>query len=198
MSALLNQARSRVPRIAEAAVDRARLTVVPRRATTAPRVPFVMLVSLLLVGGVAGLLLFNTSMQQASFTATALEERAAVLDAREQSLQMQLETLRDPQRVAMEARRMGMVPPSNPAFIRLSDGKVLGDPTPATSLDAIRIAPLPTVKPKSLRPDPVVVEPPATDRKSRSDDGAASAEDEQADGTKKQRRGQERGQGGDR
>ena len=62
MSTLMTQARTRVPRFAEAAVERARLTVVPRRATRAPKVPFVALVSLLLVGGVVGLLLFNTSM----------------------------------------------------------------------------------------------------------------------------------------
>ncbi|MGH3307948.1 MAG: hypothetical protein ACRDOX_09690, partial [Nocardioides sp.] len=61
---------------AEAAVERARLTVVPRRRTRAARMPFVMLVSLVLLGGVIGLLLFNTSMQQASFAATALEEQA--------------------------------------------------------------------------------------------------------------------------
>jgi hypothetical protein len=194
MSALLNQARSRVPRIAEAAVDRARLTVVPRRATAAPRVPFVALVSVLLVGGVAGLLLFNTSMQQASFTATALEERAAVLDAREQSLEMELEMLRDPQRMALEAREMGMVPPSNPAFLRLSDGEVLGEPTPATALEAVRIAPLPTVKPRYLSPDPLIVQPP---RKSRSGDGAASAGRADGEGTKK-RNEQQRRQGGDR
>ena len=41
MSALINQARNRVPRFAEAAVERARLTVVPRRSTRAARVPFV-------------------------------------------------------------------------------------------------------------------------------------------------------------
>ena len=35
----------------------------------APRVPFVTLVSLMLLGGVVGLLMFNTSMQQASFRA---------------------------------------------------------------------------------------------------------------------------------
>ncbi len=150
-------ARSRMPRIAEAAVERARLTVVPRRVGRAPRVPFVALVSLLLVGGVAGLLLFNTSMQQASFRATALEQQAQILAAEEQSLQMELETLRDPQRVASEARALGMVPPANPAFLRLSDGKVLGESTPAVPEDGIRVAPLPAPKPKALRPDVVVV-----------------------------------------
>jgi cytoskeletal protein RodZ len=161
MSALVNQARNRVPRIAEAAVERARLTVVPRRSRHAARVPFVTLVSLLLVLGVAGLLLFNTSMQQASFKATAMEERAQVLDAKKQSLQMQLAHLRDPQRVAVRAQRMGMVPPSSPAFIRLSDGKVLGNPTPATLLDRIRVTPLPTRKPSNLRAPLVIAEAPA-------------------------------------
>ena len=153
----LSQARARVPRFAEAAVERARLTVVPRRVQRAPRVPFVSLVSLLLVGGVAGLLLFNTSLQQASFTATELEETAFVLDAREQSLQMELDDLRDPQKVAARAKRLGMVPRTSPAFIRLSDGKILGDPEVADADDAMSIHPLPTRPPRSLRPAPVVV-----------------------------------------
>jgi hypothetical protein len=170
MSALINQTRNRVPRFAEAAVERARLTVVPRRRTRAARVPFVSLVSLILVGGVAGLLAFNTHMQQASFAATAMEQRADALDAREQSLQMELEKLRDPQRVAVAARAMGMVPPSSPAFLRLADGKVLGDPAPAVAEDAVRVIPLPMPKPRNLRPEPVIVELPA---KSQKRDGAA-------------------------
>jgi hypothetical protein len=191
MSAL-SQARGRVPRFAEAAVERARLTVVPRRARRASRVPFVTLVSLLLVGGVAGLLCFNTSMQQASFTATALEARATALEAKEQSLQMRLERMRDPQHVAVRARELGMVPPSSPAFIRLSDGEVLGDPQPATVEDAIRIAPLPTRKPKNLRPDPVIVEPAKRHRA-----GAARADGPDREGTKS-RHHRDRQQGGQR
>jgi hypothetical protein len=197
MSALINQARNRVPRIAEAAVERARLTVVPRGRSRAARVPFVTLVSLLLVSGVVGLLLFNTSMQQASFTATAMEAKAAALDAREQSLQMDLERLRDPQRVAVKARSIGMVPPGSPAFLRLSDGKVLGNPAPAVAEDGIRVVPLPTRKPKNLRPDPVVLPVPETatpahdatsDRagEKKPGDGAANAAADQRAGTKKQ------------
>ncbi|MGZ4534907.1 MAG: hypothetical protein ACXVXE_05135 [Nocardioidaceae bacterium] len=157
MSALMNQARNRVPRFAEAAVEHARLTVVPRRHTRAARVPFMVLVSLLLVGGVTGLLAFNTSMQQASFTATSLQERATVLNAEQQSLQMSLERLRDPQRLAVRARAMGLVPAPSPAFLRLSDGKILGAPAPALVTDGIRVQPLPTQKPLSLRPPAVTV-----------------------------------------
>ena len=158
MSTLMSQARSRVPRIAEAAVERARLTVVPRTAATrAARVPFVALVSLLLVSGVAGLLFFNTAMQQVSFTATAMEQKAQALDAERQGLQMELDDLRNPQRIALQAKRMGMVPAATPAFIRLDDGRVLGKPVPATAADALRITPRPTVKPKNLRPRPKVI-----------------------------------------
>lgn len=181
MSALVNQARSRVPRVAEAAVERARLTVVPRTTRRAARVPFVTLVSLLLVLGVAGLLIFNTSMQRASFTATAMQNRAEVLAAKEQSLQMQLARLRDPQRVAERARRLGMVPPSSPAFIRLSDGKILGTPVPASAADALRVTPLPTRKPRNLMPAPVLAKAaPATNERS----GAATGAGTGSEGTK--------------
>ena len=155
MSSLINEARSRVPRIAEAAVERARLTVVPRATSRrAARVPFVTLVSVILVAGVAGLLFFNTSMQQVSFTATRMEHRAQLLDAEQQGLQMQLDSLRNPQRLAVSAKHLGMVPAATPAFLKLSDGSVLGTPTPASWADAIRINSLPTRRPKDLRPKP--------------------------------------------
>ena len=191
MSALMSQART-LPRIAEAARERARLTVVPRRSRSAARAPFVTLVTLLLVLGVAGLLYFNTNMQTASFKATAMEERATVLDAKEQALQMRLAVLRDPQRVAEQAQRLGMVPPASPAFSRLSDGKVLGQPQPASSVDRVRIAPLPAAKPANLRPSPVVLPLQAAQaavhaqakKTARGTHGAAAADQGAAAGTK--------------
>jgi hypothetical protein len=167
MSTPLSQARS-LPRFAEAAVERARLTVVPRRVQKAPRVPFVSLVSLLLVSGIAGLLLFNTSMQQASFVATSMEQQAAVLAGKEESLRMQLHRLRDPQRVAARAKQLGMVPATDPAFIRLSDGEVLGKATPAAPTNDMRIDPLPPAKPESLRPRMVILEAPQAPEARRS------------------------------
>ena len=66
-------------------------------------------------------------MQQASFAATALEEQATSLAAREQTLQMELERLRDPQRVADAAKRPGMVIPQPRRSCDLGAGKVSGD-----------------------------------------------------------------------
>jgi len=157
MSTPLPHSRVRVQRIAEAAVERARLTVVPRvRRSRSPRVPFVTLVSLLLLGGVVGLLMFNTTMQQNAFAATALEQQAGDLTSREQTLQMELEVLRDPQRVAEHAQDLGMVPAANPVFLRLSDGKVLGERVAATPANNLRVRPLPPVKPAVLTPAPIV------------------------------------------
>ena len=147
----------RVPGLAGVALERARLTVVPRARTRTSPLPFVTLVSFVLLAGVVGLLMFNTSMQQAAFAATTLEQQAATLDAREQTLRMELDVLRDPQRVALKAQRMGMVIPASPAFLRLDDGKVLGTPTPAVRDGALRLLPRAPQKPAMLDPAPNVV-----------------------------------------
>jgi hypothetical protein len=153
MSSTAPALRARVPRLAEAALERARLTVVPKRKRrrTSP-VPFLVLVSMLAVGGVVGLLLFNTSMQQASFAATDLQQQADTLEARQQGLQMELSRLRDPQTIALKAQRMGMVLPTSPAVLDLRNGKVIGDPTPATGLDPLRLFGPPPTKPAELNP----------------------------------------------
>lgn len=156
MSSPAVQIRSRVVSIGEAAVSKARLSVVPRTRTRAPRVPFLFLVSVVLLTGVVGLLLFNTSMQQASFTASRLEEQATTMAAREQMLEMELEELRDPQRVALQAQRMGMVVPTAPAFLGL-DGTVTGTPIAATAADSVRLVPRPQALPADLRPQVEVV-----------------------------------------
>jgi cell division protein FtsL len=164
MSQIASGARTRVPRFAEAAVERARLTVVPQRSmgrTQAARTPFAVLVIAMLVAGVVGLLMFNTNMQQASFKVTALQNEATALSAKEQSLNMELDQLRQPQRLAIAAKKLGMVAPAQPAFIRLSDGQVLGTPAQATPADSVRVSALPTAKPRSINPKPLVVRVPA-------------------------------------
>ena len=133
MSSTAPQRRTALPRNARAAVDRARLTVVPRLRTRAPRVPFVMLVSLILLAGVIGLLLFNTSMQQASFTESRLEDQARSLSARQQALTMELEQLREPQRLATQACALGMVVGPTAAYLDIETGKLTGTPTAAVA-----------------------------------------------------------------
>lgn len=141
------------------AARRARLTVPARVQVPSPRFPFVTLVTMILVGGVVGLLLFNTSMQQAAFAAAALERQAQSLAERQQTLEMELEELRDPQRLAEAARAQGMVPVSRPAFLRLEDGTFLGDPAPASRADALIIDTPPAPRPAAAFPKPVTAKP---------------------------------------
>ncbi len=193
MSTLMDGARSRVPRFAEAAVERARLTVVPpRRAlgrTQAARTPFAVLVIAMLAAGVVGLLMFNTSMQQTSFKATALLDRVNVLSAKEQSLDLELDQLRDPQHLALAAKELGMVAPPQPAFVRLADGRVLGNPTPATVGDSVRINPLPSRKPASLKRKTIIVKVPSATTPDRATTSATSGTDTPGTSTTGEREG---------
>jgi len=161
MSTPALQLRARVPRLAEEAVQRARLTVVPRRRVKAARMPFVTLVSLVLLGGVVGLLCFNTQMQQASFAATTLEDQATNMAAREQTLHDELQELRSPQHLASLAQAAGMVVPESACTMRLATAATEHDCTAASADNTPRLLARPPKKPAVLDPDPFVVLVPA-------------------------------------
>jgi hypothetical protein len=191
--------RQRAPRLAGAAVERARLTVVPRAETRAARLPFVSLVTVLLLGGVVGLLLFNTSMQQSAFTATSLEQRAAVLSARQESLGMKLEQLRDPQEVARRAQQLGMRVPAAPLFLDLSDGSVAGDPAGAQVLAPVLLEAKAPPLPAELAPATQVVRPPegtlSGDRGNGNGDGGGNGRADERAGDRADDRAGDRGNG---
>ncbi|MGN6780152.1 MAG: hypothetical protein ACTHJH_01480 [Marmoricola sp.] len=170
-------ARSRSPRSAVAGSVRSRLALVPPVRSRARRTPFVVLVVGVLVGGVVGLLLFNTQMQQGSFQTSALQQEATSLAATQQTLNMELQQLRDPQNLAVRAAALGMVVPPDPAFLRLSDGRVLGTPTATTSQDRMRVRGYPAAKPADLAPAPRIVRvtaPPTPAPASAADSSTAS------------------------
>ena len=105
-----------------------RLLLVPPLRTGAPRAPFVVLIGTLLTAGLAGLLFLHTALAEDSFRLHDLKVRSAVLTDREQALEQEVAQEASPRRLAAKAEALGMVRSENPAFIRLSDGKVLGKP----------------------------------------------------------------------
>jgi hypothetical protein len=119
--------------------------------------PFVTLVSLVLLGGVVGLLCFNTQMQQASFAATSLESQADNLTAREQTLHDELQDLRNPQHLATLAQQAGMVVPQSSCTVRLAAGTTEQGCTAATAESTPPLLARPPKKPDVLDPDPFVV-----------------------------------------
>jgi cell division protein FtsB len=174
MSSPALQLRERFPRLAEDAVARARLTVVPRRRARAARMPFVTLVSLVLLGGVVGLLCFNTQMQQASFAATSLETEANNLSAREQTLHDELQTLNDPQQLAVRAKNLGMVVGESSCTVRLATQTTDTRCAPASAADTPRLEPNPPKKPAILNPRPIVVTLPAAAARTGSGAGTGA------------------------
>jgi hypothetical protein len=114
-----------------------RLLVAPPTPVSGPRVPFVALVLLLVVGGVLGILVVNTKIAENSFRLDRLNKQQAALDVRQQSLEQQIANAEAPGNLAAQARKLGLVDSGPPAYIRLQDGKVIGIPQPAGDAPAV-------------------------------------------------------------
>ncbi len=138
MSSLLNQARERALR-PMAGQSRPRLTVVPKVAARAPRIPFVLLVVTVLAAGLVGLLLLNTTLQSGAYQVTALQQTAKSLSVKKQNLQTRVAELQQPQRLANQARRLGMVQNDSPAFLSLSTGVIIGKAVPGVATNKVDV-----------------------------------------------------------
>lgn len=88
----------------------------------------------LLAAGLIGLLLLNTSLAQGSFTLHDLRATSDQLTDTEDSLTQSLEHAKSPANLAARATGLGMVPAQSVAFLRLSDGRIIGVAKPAKAL----------------------------------------------------------------
>lgn len=127
--------RARPPRPVSRRPPRPRLRLVPPRPVRAPRTPFVVLVLALLAGGLVALLLLNAAGVANSDRQRMLRKDMAELQIREQQLTREVSTMEAPGALAAAARRLGMVPGGESAFlVLLPDGsaRVVGTPSVAT------------------------------------------------------------------
>jgi len=85
----------------------------------------------LLCAGLVGLLMLNTAMAEGSFTLHNLQSTSGELADTQDALTQAIDAQRSPANLAARATRLGMVPADSAAFLRLSDGKVLGVAKPA-------------------------------------------------------------------
>ena len=81
---------------------------VERRAATAPRAPFAVLVVGLLGGALVSLVLLNTVLAQQAFTRSELRRENQRLDEREQGLREDIAREDGPEILHAKARRLGM------------------------------------------------------------------------------------------
>lgn len=116
--------------------QRPRLRLVPPRPVSPPRTPFAVLVLALLAGGLVALLLLNAAGVANADRQRTLRRDTAALQVREQQLSREVSAMEAPARLADAARRLGMVPGGQPAFlVLLPDGsaRVVGTPAPVTA-----------------------------------------------------------------
>jgi hypothetical protein len=104
------------------------LALVPTVPSATPRAPFVVLVVALLIAGLGGLLFLHTALAEDSFRLHDLQVHSALLQDEQQALEQKLALEASPRRLSARAQALGMVRSENPAFIRLSDGRILGKP----------------------------------------------------------------------
>ncbi|KAA1378673.1 septum formation initiator family protein [Aeromicrobium fastidiosum] len=137
MSSMVARALSPAPRTLDEAKAAGLRLVRPVRSR-ARKAPFVVVVMSVLGAGLVGLVLMSTVLQAQSFESARLDREAAALETRQQSIAREVDRLQSPANVASRAIAIGMVPPANPAFLRLSDGKLLGKPQAAERGSNIR------------------------------------------------------------
>ena len=107
------------------------LRVVPAAVGHPGNGVFAALCMTLLCAGLVGLLMLNTAMAEGSFTLHNLQATSGELADTQDALTQAIDAQRSPANLAARATRLGMVPADSAAFLRLSDGKVLGVAEPA-------------------------------------------------------------------
>lgn len=112
------------------------LRVAPPLPVSVPRAPFIALILVVVVGGVLGILMVNTKINENAFRLQKLQKQQTLLDVEEQQLKQEIATAEDPGTLIAKAKKLGLVP-GTPAQIRLPDGRVIGVPKPADGQPAI-------------------------------------------------------------
>ena len=107
----------------------------PHAPKHAPRIPFAILVTALIVGGMCALLGLNTASAANELARHNLAAKDAGVAAQVQQLQNEVAASAAPGALGSAAAALGMVPAGDPAFLEIGvDGhvKLLGSPAPAS------------------------------------------------------------------
>lgn len=150
------------------------------RAVTSParRAKPRVLYALVTVAGlfmiVVSQLLLSVGVSEGAYEISGLQEQQKSLSRTAQSLAVQLDSVASPQNLAANAEALGMVRDTNPsAFLRLSDGKVLGVPRAAAKTTGSDIGAGKLV-PNALLKPPVVAKAPAAGKAAAGAAGAGA------------------------
>ncbi|MGL5816551.1 MAG: hypothetical protein ACRCYR_03240 [Phycicoccus sp.] len=113
---------------------------------------FFLLCALLLLGGTLGVLVLNTAMAKGAYTMRDLGRQSDELADTQDALGQSVQAVSGPGPLARRARELGMVPAGSAAFLRLSDGAVLGVAQPAVADRTFRVVTESSVPASPVRP----------------------------------------------
>jgi hypothetical protein len=122
---------------------RPRLVLVSPHPTTAGRLPFLIVVGAVMVGGLVAVLLLHMVAAQDAFRVTSLQQRLAGLTAQIQQQQQVVADDSSPGALQARATALGMVPTTMTTVHRRPDGRALAVQSP------VYIAPPAPPKPKT-------------------------------------------------
>lgn len=97
--------------------------------------PFALLCTLIVTATLAALLFMNIQMSDASYEITRLQGQSQRLTEERQALAETNERLGTPQELERQAREIGMVPVSDPAYIDLDTGEIIGETSPTAQTE---------------------------------------------------------------
>jgi hypothetical protein len=127
----------------------------------------VIICAALLATGLIGLLLLNTALAQGSFTLHDLRTTSDQLTDAKGALSQSLDTSKSPANLAKRAFSMGMVPAQSAAFLRLSDGKVIGVAQQASATPGPNVGVTPSAPASVVARRAIAASPPAAARQAR-------------------------------
>lgn len=169
--------RSSEPTIVEAPQRplRAVESAAPRRRPTLVYGIVAVAVAAAIAAAQMGLSILTT---QSSYTLAELTQKQAELSWQTQVLQEEIGGLDSPQFLAANAAALGMVIDQAPAYLRLSDASIVGDP--GTSAFASNVDPLSSAVPNALVAQvPLITDPNSTIASARAADATPAPVDPQ-------------------
>lgn len=142
----------------ELAAERPRLRRIDTPARRMPGTGFALLVVAIVVVGMVGLLVLNTSLQDQGFEVRRAQRTANELAYRVSDLETRVHRAAAPADIAARATDLGMVPNPHAVFIDLATGAVLGQPKApnGTEVPSLRVS-----RP-SVAVDPTLIQPVTT------------------------------------
>ena len=138
------------------------LRVVPAAIRRTGGGVFAVLCIVVLAAGLVALLMMNTALASGIYQLKDLQGQSGTLTDQQEQLTQAVDDLRSPRNLAAKAQQLGMVPAKSMAFIRISDGSVIGVAQPARDdqrLNVVTSPVAPPPPPPAPAPDPAATAP---------------------------------------